>query len=172
MEQALSFNTKGIITLNIGGTVFQCFAETLKTFPDSVLAHIDESNDHYVAETRQYFFDRDPLTFFHILNASRKGSIHVPKDMCGTTFREELEFWKISPRHVAPCCWEALYKSEEDMSTMQKLIQNLKEKTTTCLLLKPGADFRQKIWLFLEEPNSSKYALVSSMLYIFYMHNF
>ncbi|XP_060575754.1 potassium voltage-gated channel protein Shaw-like [Ruditapes philippinarum] len=160
MEQAVSFNSKGIIKLNVGGTIFQCYAGTLKTFPDSVLAHLDENADHYVADTNEYFFDRDPLTFYHILNASRKGSIHLPKDMCGTTFREELEFWKISPRFVAPCCWEALHKSEEDVSTMQKLIQNIKQNTNTCLLLKPDVDLKQRIWLFLDEPDSSKYAYV------------
>jgi hypothetical protein len=161
MEQAVSFNFKGIIKLNVGGTIFQCYAGTLKTFPDSVLAHLDENADHYVPETNEYFFDRDPLTFYHILNASRKGSIHLPKDMCGTTFREELDFWKISPRFVAPCCWEALHKSEEDVSTMQKLIQNIKQNTNTCLLLKPDVDLKQRIWLFLDEPDSSKYAYVS-----------
>ena len=161
MDLVQRFNSHKIITLNVGGTSFQCFAETLKTFPDSVLARLDETAEHYVTETGEYFFDRDPLTFCHILNASRKGAIHLPKDMCGTTFREELEFWKISPRHVAPCCWEALYKCEEDVSTMQKLIENLKQSTNTCILLKLQHDFRQKIWLFLDEPNSSRFALVS-----------
>lgn len=160
MEQSISFCAKGIISLNIGGTIFQCRAETLKTFPDSLLAHLDEGTEHYNFEKAEYYFDRNPLLFAYILDASRKGTIHLPKNQCGVTFREELDFWNISPRHVSPCCWEALYRSEEDVSTMKKLIKNMKENTNTCLLLKEDVSLRQKIWLFLDEPSSSRAALV------------
>lgn len=74
MEQAISFCSKSVIRLNVGGTIFQCHADTLKTFPDSILAHLDEKTEYYNFEYEEYFFDRNPLLFAYILDSFYNGA--------------------------------------------------------------------------------------------------
>ncbi|XP_053383196.1 potassium voltage-gated channel protein Shaw-like [Mercenaria mercenaria] len=111
-------------------------------------------------DNSEYFFDRNPLMFAYILDSFRKGSVHLPKDICGTTFMEELEFWEVSLRHVAPCCLEALYKSENDMSTIQKLLKDYENKTNVFLMRQKDTSVKTQMWLFMDEPTSSKLALI------------
>lgn len=157
-----------IIKLNIGGTSFKCYSSTLKTFPESKLARLDEGLNDYCFEQNEYFFDRNPVLFSYIVDAYRKGAVHLPKDVCGTTFQRELEFWKISPLYVAPCCYEALYSSEGDTETMELLMRNAKETIVEETGEKP--DLRKKLWRILDDPNSSKIALVSILFCLILFH--
>lgn len=142
------------IKLNIGGTIFQCFTETLQAFPQSKLAQIKRSYG------KEHFFDRDPGLFRCILDAYRKGSIHISKDICGTTFAQEMEFWELSQKDIAPCCWKTIYSSEEDRVTMDKLVTFIQEGSET-----NGPEHRErsnleKIWFLLDKPTSSRPAFV------------
>ncbi|XP_053406521.1 potassium voltage-gated channel protein Shaw-like [Mercenaria mercenaria] len=132
MEKLCNLSRREIVRINVGGTVFQCCADILKTFPESFLASLEKQMPNH--DNSEYIFDRNPLMFAYILDSFRKGSVHLPKDICGTTFMEELEFWEVSLRHVAPCCLEALYKSEDDMSTIQKLLKDYENKTNVFLM--------------------------------------
>ncbi|KAL4241076.1 Potassium voltage-gated channel subfamily C member 4 [Mactra antiquata] len=159
MEQAVTVEEKGLIRLNIGGTLFLTYTETLACFSGSKLASLDRSTKNYNFNTHEYFFDRNPLLFAYILDACRKGAVHIPKDVCGSTFRQELEFWEISSKYVAPCCWETLYSSDADVYMMQQLFDHFKQNTNMCLMLQQEKTMRGKLWLFLDEPNSSKPAM-------------
>ena len=158
MDKLCNMDRTDILKINIGGTIFICNLDILKKFPESFLANLHKQVPNY--KNSEYFFDRNPHIFAYILDGFRKGSIHLPKDICGTTFKAELEYWEISKHHVAPCCWEALYKSDEDMLTMQKLIDDYKANSSSLLLQTRDKSIRNKIWLFFDEPTSSKYALV------------
>lgn len=160
MEQDISFDENSIIRLNIGGTLFLTHSETLNTFSGSKLALLDNDTKHYNYKTREYFFDRNPSLFAYILDAYRKGVVHIPRDVCGPTFRMELEFWEISSKHVAPCCWETLYSSDVDASMMNTLFDNFRQNTNMCLLLETEKSWKAKTWLFLDEPSSSRGAMV------------
>jgi hypothetical protein len=161
MAQRKSFENSALVKLNIGGTIFKCYAETLKTFPDSKLARLnDNQKGAFDFKEEEYFFDRDPNLFSYILDSYRKGAIHLPKEICGTTFKAELEFWDVSPRHVASCCWEALYRSEDDKQTMDTLIQRIQQNPNMLLMQEEKLTLRAKLWLFFDEPGSSKLALV------------
>ncbi|XP_060579251.1 potassium voltage-gated channel protein Shaw-like [Ruditapes philippinarum] len=158
MEKLCNIDGRQNLRINVGGTVFMCHADILKSFPESFLASIDKQMPNH--KNNEYFFDRNPYIFAFILDGFRKGSIHVPKDICGTTFKEELEFWEVAESNVAPCCWEALYKSDEDKLTMQKLMKKFERNTNVFLTQRNGVSFKNRLWLFLDEPNSSKFALV------------
>ena len=54
----------------------------------------------YSAEKKEYFFDRHPGVFAHIVNYYRTGKLHCPMDVCGPLFEEELSFWGIDERQV------------------------------------------------------------------------
>ena len=154
--------------LNVGGTVFQCYKQIFQTFPDSRLARLD------CDITSEHFFDRDQSLFRCILDSYRKGTIHLSKDICGTTFLQELEFWELSPKHVAPCCWKTLYSSEEDVDTMNQLLQYKLTKSPPVY----SNGLRQKLWRFLDQPHSSRMALVSLnikmnyLIYTIYMYTY
>lgn len=142
------------IKLNVGGTIFQCHPETLLAYPDTKLARLK------FTDSRAWFFDRDPRLFGCILDAYRKREIHVSRDICGETFRKELEYWELSGEHVAPCCWKTLYSSEEDMESMHMLLRTCTETKRANRNQRSGP--REKVWQTLEEPCSSRCAFVST----------
>uniref|UniRef100_H2ZDH7 A-type voltage-gated potassium channel KCND1 n=1 Tax=Ciona savignyi TaxID=51511 RepID=H2ZDH7_CIOSA len=59
-----------LITLNISGRRFQTWKNTLEKFPDTMLGS-QEKEFFYDDEMKEYFFDRDPEIFRHILSFYR-----------------------------------------------------------------------------------------------------
>lgn len=55
---------------------------------------------------QEYFFDRDPEMFRHILNFYRTGKLHYPRHECIQAFDEELAFYGIVPEIIGDCCME------------------------------------------------------------------
>ena len=156
--------TLNLVRINVGGVRYECYEDTLNTFKDSKLAKLDKSADNFNKATNEFFFDRNPALFNHILDACRTGTIHLPKDTCGISFKAELGFWGLSTKYVSPCCWSAIYASEEDMATVTTLEDFYGESIGVGLKTGETMSTRNKIWLFLYEPHSSVYALVSLSL--------
>ena len=98
------------VTMNVGGKTFVVLKTTLNRFPDSRLAKLNEHSDSFCADIRGHFFDRNPVVFESILEAYRTGELHVPRDVCGSLMKRELEFWEISPSCLSPCCWKPYYR--------------------------------------------------------------
>lgn len=105
------------IVINVGGTRHQTYRSTLRTLPGTRLAWIAEPDAHshfdYDPRTDEFFFDRHPGVFAHILNYYRTGKLHCPADVCGPLFEEELAFWGIDETDVEPCCWMT-YRQHRD----------------------------------------------------------
>lgn len=148
------------VRLNIGGTVFKCYRKTLSTFKESKLNKLDKDTDDFDSGQNEFYFDRNPLLFTYIIDAFRKGSVHIPKDICGTTFKEELEFWNIPLDKVAPCCLEALYRSKDDIDTIETLITHQEETSVSDELEQGKLNLKKRLWRFLDDPSSSKIAQV------------
>ncbi|KAL4217704.1 hypothetical protein ACF0H5_022445 [Mactra antiquata] len=100
------------VTFEVGGTVFKTKRATLNTIEGSLLASLDKRK--YV-----FYFDRDPTAFRHILYAHRYGRVHVPKDICPIQFLEEMMYYGIPKRLIAPCCWKFIYETENDVDTLK-----------------------------------------------------
>lgn len=96
----------GRITINVGGQRHETYLSTLRNFPDTRLFWITEQHNtstkspEYNIERKEYFFDRHPGVFAHIVNYYRTGKLHCPMDVCGPLFEEELSFWGIDERQV------------------------------------------------------------------------
>ncbi|XP_028395982.1 potassium voltage-gated channel subfamily C member 1-like isoform X2 [Dendronephthya gigantea] len=109
----------GRITINVGGLRHETYLTTLRNHPDTRLYWISEQHHtstrspQYNPEKKEYFFDRHPGVFAHIVNYYRTGKLHCPMDVCGPLFEEELSFWGIDERQVELCCWEN-YKQHKD----------------------------------------------------------
>ncbi|XP_074811001.1 voltage-gated potassium channel KCNC1 isoform X5 [Natator depressus] len=105
------------IVINVGGTRHQTYRSTLRTLPGTRLAWIAEPDAHshfdYDPRTDEFFFDRHPGVFAHILNYYRTGKLHCPADVCGPLYEEELAFWGIDETDVEPCCWMT-YRQHRD----------------------------------------------------------
>jgi len=93
------------LSLNVSGRHYEAWLQTIERFPDTLLG-CEEREYFRDSETGEYFFDRDPDMFRHILNYYRTGRIHMPRDVCFTAFVNELAFFGIRTDIVADCCHE------------------------------------------------------------------
>ena len=139
----VQFEDNQRIVLNVGGTRHETYRSTLKTLPGTRLAllaldpdpdpDLDQDPDpdpdldsllheelqrvpgflEHEPTTDEYFFDRHPGVFTHVLNYYRTGRLHCPADVCGPLFEEELAFWGVDETDVEPCCWMT-YRQHRD----------------------------------------------------------
>lgn len=120
------FSGKRVI-INVGGTRFETYRSTLRLLPETRLAQLSPTNSDFDSSRVEYFFDRDPASFAAILNYYRTGKLHVPNDVCGNLFYEELNFWGIGERSIQPCCWTT-YSTKRDCDViMQKVMDNFED---------------------------------------------
>ena len=141
------------VTINVGGRVFVTWERTLRKFPFTLLGS-DDKESFYDENKMEYFFDRDPAFFRHILNFYRKGKVHFSNDECGLPYEEELRFYKIPEDYIAPCC-------REDYETYTLMNQEKREKRLELRGNSEGVlDYgmsacRKKIYAILEFPEKS-----------------
>ncbi|XP_041931525.1 potassium voltage-gated channel subfamily C member 1a isoform X3 [Alosa sapidissima] len=181
---------KDRVVINVGGIRHQTYRSTLRTLPGTRLAWLAEPDAHshfdYDAQIDEFFFDRHPGVFAHILNYYRTGKLHCPADVCGPLYEEELAFWGIDETDVEPCCWmtyrqhreaeEALDSfggvpadmgNEDGDGDMADTMEGEDElEMTKRLALGESLDaksglcqrWQRRMWALFEDPYSSKYA--------------
>uniref|UniRef100_A0A672KD91 BTB domain-containing protein n=1 Tax=Sinocyclocheilus grahami TaxID=75366 RepID=A0A672KD91_SINGR len=101
----------GLIILNVSGTRFQTWRNTLERYPDTLLGST-ERDFFFHEETNEYFFDRDPDIFRHILNFYRTGKLHYPRHECISAYDEELTP-PLSLSYLSPSLSFSLYLARE-----------------------------------------------------------
>ncbi|XP_047245439.1 potassium voltage-gated channel subfamily D member 2-like [Girardinichthys multiradiatus] len=146
----------GLIVLNVSGTKFQTWRDTLERYPDTLLGS-SERDFFFHEESKEYFFDRDPDIFRHVLNFYRTGKLHYPRQECISAYDEELAFFGIIPEIIGDCCYED-YKDRRREN--QERIQDDEENDHTNDLVSPDASFRETMWRAFENPHTSTMALV------------
>lgn len=167
------------VVLNVGGQRHETFLTTLENFPDTRLAWISEYLRKNPSRDREFFFDRHPGLFAHVLNYFRTGKLHVPRDICGPMFEQELAFWGIDSKQIEHCCWAYYDEHNELEKTWGELsspapndgMSDREESNSGDEEANSGENgvafrrtwrcFRQRIWRVLEDPYSSKIAWVS-----------
>ncbi|XP_071767610.1 A-type voltage-gated potassium channel KCND2 [Centroberyx gerrardi] len=146
----------GLIVLNVSGTKFQTWRNTLERYPDTLLGST-ERDFFFHEESNEYFFDRDPDIFRHILNFYRTGKLHYPRHECISAYDEELAFFGIIPEIIGDCCYEE-YKDRRREN--QERIQDDEEMDQTNEMVAPDMTFRESMWRAFENPHTSTMALV------------
>ncbi|KAM9328571.1 A-type voltage-gated potassium channel KCND2-like [Pholidichthys leucotaenia] len=146
----------GLIVLNVSGTRFQTWRDTLERYPDTLLGS-SERDFFFHQESNEYFFDRDPDIFRHILNFYRTGKLHYPRQECISAFDEELAFFGIIPEIIGDCCYED-YKDRRREN--QERIQDDEEIEQNNDLVAANLSFRETMWRAFENPHTSTMALV------------
>ncbi|XP_059366889.1 potassium voltage-gated channel subfamily D member 2-like isoform X2 [Carassius carassius] len=146
----------GLIILNVSGTRFQTWRNTLERYPDTLLGST-ERDFFFHEETNEYFFDRDPDIFRHILNFYRTGKLHYPRHECISAYDEELAFFGIIPEIIGDCCYEE-YKDRRRENAER--IQDDEENENSKDMVLPDMSFRETMWRAFENPHTSTMALV------------
>uniref|UniRef100_A0A8C6V526 A-type voltage-gated potassium channel KCND1 n=1 Tax=Neogobius melanostomus TaxID=47308 RepID=A0A8C6V526_9GOBI len=145
-----------LIVLNVSGTKFQTWSDTLERYPDTLLGS-SERDFFFHEETNEYFFDRDPDIFRHILNFYRTGKLHYPRQECIAAYDEELSFFGIIPEIIGDCCYEE-YKDRRREN--QERIQDDEESDPANDMTPIDMTFNEKMWRAFENPHTSTMALV------------
>ena len=142
---AMNFSRRRV-TLNVRGVRFQTMEETLAKFPDTLLGNTAKRRLYYDSIQDEYFFDRDKFAFDSILfYYQTSGTIlSRPETVPEEIFDDEVEFFQIPiPGRIS---------HDEKPREL------------------PNEAWRKSLWLFLEDPQSSKKAYwfaQLSMLIIF-----
>ncbi|XP_029008483.1 potassium voltage-gated channel subfamily D member 2-like isoform X3 [Betta splendens] len=146
----------GLIILNVSGTKFQTWRTTLERYPDTLLGST-ERDFFFHEETNEYFFDRDPDIFRHILNFYRTGKLHYPRQECISAYDEELAFFGIIPEIIGDCCYEE-YKDRRRENAER--LQDDEEMDMSNDVTPVNLTFREYLWRAFENPHTSTLALV------------
>ena len=98
------------VIINVSGRRFQTWRSTLRKHPDTLLGSDQMLTCFYDQKKQEYFFDRDPDVFRHILSYYQVGKLHISHADCLDLFYEELKFYGISNSTVHECCWGDCYE--------------------------------------------------------------
>src|SRR3569832_2049131 len=93
------------LAINVSGRRFETWRNTLEKFPETLLGS-NEKDFFFDDQSKEYFFDRDPDIFRHILTFYRSGKLHFPKHECLVAYDDELSFFGIMPDLISDCCFE------------------------------------------------------------------
>ncbi|OCT66810.1 potassium voltage-gated channel subfamily D member 1 [Xenopus laevis] len=146
-----------ILVVNVSGRRFQTWKNTLDRYPDTLLGST-EKDFFFNQDSQEYFFDRDPEMFRHILNFYRTGKLHYPRHECIQAFDEELSFYGIIPEIIGDCCLEEYRDRKKE--NLERLAEDTEAETASDTPLPPDSTFRQRLWRAFENPHTSTMALV------------
>ncbi|XP_016401960.1 potassium voltage-gated channel subfamily D member 1 [Sinocyclocheilus rhinocerous] len=146
-----------ILFVNVSGLRFQTWKNTLDRYPDTLLGS-SEKEFFYNEDTQEYFFDRDPEMFRHILNFYRTGKLHYPRQECIQAFDEELAFYGIVPDIIGDCCMEEYRDRKKE--NQERLAEDTEAEMATDTPLPPHSTHRERLWRAFENPHTSTMALV------------
>ena len=138
--------TRRRLKFSVSGTIFETYQHTLEQFPETTLGspllrreYYDPLDNLYVLPCNKFAFDA--ILFYYQSN----GILSRPETVAGDVFREELRFFKIKD-HRFPCL-------EEDEGDREPSYEE--------------DSFKSKAWVFLENPDSSYWAKITSYFTIF-----
>ncbi|XP_030856314.1 potassium voltage-gated channel protein Shal [Strongylocentrotus purpuratus] len=144
----------GRVCINISGRKFETWRHMLDKYPDTLLGS-SEKEYFYDEESNQYFFDRDPDLFRHILTFYRTGTMHFPREECIAAFDEELAFFGLMPEIIGDCCYED-YRDKKRDNQERLMDERISEMTDN----EPLANLREKMWRGFENPTTGTPATV------------
>lgn len=158
-----------IVNFNIGGKSFKTKQRTIRHFPYSRLANLAVwAKKRFDPIRNEYFFDRNPAMFNWVLDfCRRRGNVHIPKYFCPRFVRAELAFWDLPINYLPRCCKKHLNDTLDEILINEELEQTFKECPKNMYGLrhyspenKNEFSWRDKIWIFLDESDSSRAAKV------------
>jgi hypothetical protein len=129
----------------------------LEKYPNTLLGSV-EKDFFFDDDTNEYFLDRDPKMFRHILNFYRTGRLHFPKEECVTAYEDELSFFGIESEMMADCCTE-IYE-EKKLQNEERLVLSADSVEDTTDYSELNLSVRERLYRAFEETQSSTFSLV------------
>ncbi len=134
------------VIINVSGQRYETQLRTLNRFPETLLGDPMKRKQFWDARRNEFFIDRHRPSFQAVLYYYQSGGrlrrpIEVPEDI----FLEELEFYMIGDDIIKE------YKQKEGF-----IMDEVKPL--------PSNDMLKRIWLLVEEPDSSKAAKVFAII--------
>ncbi|KAI8789378.1 potassium voltage-gated channel protein Shaw-like [Biomphalaria glabrata] len=163
------------IKLNVGGAVFETWTHTLLRKPGtrlSRLARALESDESYDSERGEYFFDRHPGIFATVMHYYRTEELHTDHNICGNIIKGELEYWGLTELDIEPCCWGHYNRFKENKETLAAIDDSFTfQMDPDAFGNKPTryTEFKKRVWIFLEDPASSKGAKIYAITSMFFV---
>ena len=161
-----------LMTLNVGGARFVTTRNTLERVTGTRLSNLHRTDPNYNPTTGEWFFDRNPALFNYILDFYRTDELHFPHNYCGPSIKKELIYWTIDETDISSCCWNRYREFEEENRIFDQIEQAFESRNINLARSSYNSDmpnpttwqiWRQRLYLFLEEPMSSRAAKVSSL---------
>ncbi|RUS70385.1 hypothetical protein EGW08_021854 [Elysia chlorotica] len=163
------------IKLNVGGAVFETWTHTLLKRPGTRLAQLaraTEADESYDSERGEYFFDRHPGIFATVMHYYRTEELHTDHNICGNIIKGELEFWGLTELDIEPCCWGHYNRFKENKQTLAEIDDTFTFNVDAEAFGKnppPFLQFKKKVWVFLEDPTSSREAKIYAIASMFFV---
>lgn len=142
------------LSINVSGRRFETWRTTLEKYPDTLLGS-NEREFFFDEEFKEFFFDRDPDIFRHILNYYRTGKLHYPRHECISAYDDELAFFGILPDLIGDCCYEDYRDRKRENS--ERLIDDKGSENGDPI---PAGNLRERMWRAFENPHIGTAALV------------
>ncbi|CAH8441975.1 unnamed protein product [Schistosoma turkestanicum] len=140
--------------INVSGQRFEVLTSSLNQYPHTLLGS-DERDYFYDENSGEYYFDRDPEIFRHILTYYRCGHLHYPKKECVIQYEDELAYFRIASEALGDCCYEDYHDSKRENS--ERLLE---ERSSAKENAEVPKDFRSRLWQAFENPEFSTTAIV------------
>ena len=136
------------ITLNVSGTRYETYEETLNNFPETLLGCSQKREEYFNESTQEYVLPRSKCAFDSILfYYQSRGILARPKTITIKDFDDELQFYQITnPDPLAGLL-------REDVAGEQPV--------------PVATNFRERMWLVLEYPHSSRLGQLVALLSVF-----
>lgn len=118
-----------ILKLNISGTRFLVKMDTLRKDP-MVYEKILEDAE-WLADSDEYYFERDPVVFRFVHAYLRYEEMHLPLNICGPLLEKELEAWGLQLGFdVQRCCLGPVMDSKSKLDSLKKFEEAFTEPTS------------------------------------------
>ncbi|XP_045171743.2 potassium voltage-gated channel protein Shaw-like [Mercenaria mercenaria] len=161
------------VTINVGAKIFKTRKSTLRNVPGTTLSCLEESSEHYDRINQEYFFDRNPFLFTYILDYYRTGSMHLPRNICALSIREEIKFWELGDGCISECCRKFYFDELDDYTTYELIKDEFyslptytgSESDSSLTIESRLQEFRRRAWVFIDNHESSIPAKVFAVIY-------
>lgn len=136
--------TDTLIRINVSGTRYITYKDTLEQFPDTLLGS-DRISQFYNDDIKEYFFDRNRIAFDAILYYYQSGGyLYLPPGLEMPVFQEELQYFEIPTQPTG----DGVDKDKD--SVMDSYPHNKYFLKLHYILDHPDSSILAKIWMVLD----------------------
>uniref|UniRef100_H3CI17 Delayed-rectifier potassium channel regulatory subunit KCNS1 n=1 Tax=Tetraodon nigroviridis TaxID=99883 RepID=H3CI17_TETNG len=180
---------EALVHVNVGGLRRSLCCSTLEKFPDTRLGRllacrsqedILQVCDDYDVQQREFYFDRHPGLFRHVLHFYQTGKLHVTEELCVFSFSQEIEYWGINEFFLDGCCSyryhdrklerarRRSWDEESDASSLDTCVDEISDLNRDMQHFQDVSygNVRRCLWLTLENPGYSIPSKLFSLLSI------